>query len=482
MAVLYGISGKATGKKGDTVFSVRKGQQIMRQYNPIVADPKTTKQTNARAKMKLLSQLSAIMVPILAIPGRGPVTPRNIFTKKNYSLVNFADSKAQLDLVKMQITDSSRAMVNFTADRTTNDAIRVELVENATEKFDRVVYALVKITDDQRIEVVGDTVVSDAQGNGTFPGELPYVEDSVVVLAYGMKDVTAKAKVTFSNIEGLTATQIAQLVTARSISVADATLTETRGCAMAEGATSASSADVVRFQLVINVTGNGTVTGAGSYTQGAEAVVVATPGADFVFAGWYEDGVLLSTVNPGTIDMDRARTIEARFVASGETPVRITVNATSAGNGTVSGGGSVEAGASVTLTATPAEGYRFVGWYVDAGLASSANPYTFTANENTDIEARFEIDQAPIVLTAPTINCPSQGTSATQVTITAGEDATIYYTVDGTTPTNASTQYSAAFNVNPGTTIKAIAYYGGQASAVSTKTYQLDDSGNGDTN
>lgn len=57
-----------------------------------------------------------------------------------------------------------------------------------------------------------------------------------------------------------------------------------------------------------------------------------------------------------------------------------------------------------------------------------------------------------------TINCETAG-------------ATIYYTTDGTTPTNESTQYSGPIAISTPTTLKAIAYKNNTASAVTTATY-----------
>ncbi len=67
----------------------------------------------------------------------------------------------------------------------------------------------------------------------------------------------------------------------------------------------------------------------------------------------------------------------------------VTVTAT-ATNGSVTGGGVVEEGTSVTLTATPDAGYQFVNWTVGGAEVSTANPYTFTAEEDVTVVANFE--------------------------------------------------------------------------------------------
>ena len=61
--------------------------------------------------------------------------------------------------------------------------------------------------------------------------------------------------------------------------------------------------------------------------------------------------------------------------------------------------------------------------------------------------------------------------SSTEVTITAAEGASIYYTNDGSTPTAASTAYSEALTLEATTTIKAIAVKGGITSEVASKTF-----------
>ena len=63
-------------------------------------------------------------------------------------------------------------------------------------------------------------------------------------------------------------------------------------------------------------------------------------------------------------------------------------------------------------------------------------------------------------------------TEAQNVTIDcATAEASIYYTIDGTEPSAASTPYSEAINISSTTTLKAIAIKDGESSAVATATY-----------
>jgi hypothetical protein len=59
------------------------------------------------------------------------------------------------------------------------------------------------------------------------------------------------------------------------------------------------------------------------------------------------------------------------------------------------------------------------------------------------------------------------------VRLTAATGADIYYTTDGSTPTQSSTQYSSAIQVTAQTTIKAIAIDAYGSSEVSTNTYTV---------
>ena len=71
----------------------------------------------------------------------------------------------------------------------------------------------------------------------------------------------------------------------------------------------------------------------------------------------------------------------------------------------------------------------------------------------------------------PTIAGNTEFEDEVEVTITAAAGATIYYTLDGTDPTDASTEYTTAFTLNETKTVKAIAKVGTDVSYIATKVF-----------
>ena len=59
-------------------------------------------------------------------------------------------------------------------------------------------------------------------------------------------------------------------------------------------------------------------------------------------------------------------------------------------NGVVTGAAKYIKGSSVTVTAAPNNGYRFTGWYVDGEAVSTESTYTFTADNDVALTAKFE--------------------------------------------------------------------------------------------
>ena len=85
--------------------------------------------------------------------------------------------------------------------------------------------------------------------------------------------------------------------------------------------------------------------------------------------------------------------------------------------------------------------------------------------------ALYKKASAEGVILAPTIIGEVNFLDKTTVSITAEEGLKVFYTLDGTEPTNASTEYTAPFELTATTTVKAVAYDGDKASAVVSKTF-----------
>lgn len=80
-------------------------------------------------------------------------------------------------------------------------------------------------------------------------------------------------------------------------------------------------------------------------------------------------------------------------------------------------------------------------------------------------------DAAADFVATPSIAGEQSFKDAVTVTITAETGLDVYYTLDGTEPTKASTKYTAPFALTATTTVKAVAYNGDKASLVVEKTF-----------
>lgn len=73
-----------------------------------------------------------------------------------------------------------------------------------------------------------------------------------------------------------------------------------------------------------------------------------------------------------------------------EGKLRISISASPANGGTVKGGGYFDEGEQVTVVATAASEYNFLGWYNGETRVSQSASYTFTAENNLTLVAKFE--------------------------------------------------------------------------------------------
>ncbi len=140
-----------------------------------------------------------------------------------------------------------------------------------------------------------------------------------------------------------------------------------------------------------NPTAGGTVTGAGSYKDGATVSLTATPKSGYDFVSWTENGSVVSTSATYSFTATADRNLVANFQANTVTKYTISATANPTAGGSVSGAGEYEAGKTVTLTATPNSGYNFVNWTENGTEVSTSAAYSFTASANRTLVANFEL-------------------------------------------------------------------------------------------
>ena len=228
MAKFYGSAVK-TGKLGGSVFSIRNGEVIERQYQPQVANPNTEAQVEARAKLKLMSQLSAVMAPVIAMQRVGSVSSRNMFVKENYPATTYSNNQAGIDLLSVKLTKSVVSMPGIGAERSENRILAYisQTGRVGTLDVNRVVYVMFMQQADNTVRLVSSAVATVAGTNGEWPVDLPPTNNAGVIYAYGVRDNSELARATFGNMTVPSAETLAKLIVSRTLTNADVTLTET---------------------------------------------------------------------------------------------------------------------------------------------------------------------------------------------------------------------------------------------------------------
>lgn len=92
MAKIYGLNGVLRGRQGNNVFSVFNGTQVVKAYQPVVANPKTLSQREQRAKFALAGKFSSA-TPSDALVGMRGGNPRERRAKFVQILVKNATTR-----------------------------------------------------------------------------------------------------------------------------------------------------------------------------------------------------------------------------------------------------------------------------------------------------------------------------------------------------------------------------------------------------
>lgn len=224
---LNGLVGLGTGKLGQSVFSVNAGTQIVRQYQPIVANPSTTTQVEQRSKFKLMSQLAAAMAPVIAIPKAGMLTPRNQFVSLNFPDLDINEGSAEADLGILQITKSSLPMIGISASWRSSGYLSLKLDSAAPANITSVAYAIFERTEDNKLSLVKEEVVNTPGDGRTFDVEPLVGNKSVIVYSYGIIATSEAGHAKYDEYQVVSAAFMADLIATHRLTANEVKVTKT---------------------------------------------------------------------------------------------------------------------------------------------------------------------------------------------------------------------------------------------------------------
>lgn len=328
MGKVTSLYGKTSGKIGSIVFSTSGGETIAREYNPHVANPNTQAQVNQRARMKLMSQLSAALSPVIAMTKEGLISRRNKFVQKNFAASYALNGEAQITYENVQITEGNTSLPAIVAEGVVAEgamALGAGLIAEPSATISRIVYCLFRKTAESKLEFVDSQIITSRasitpniyfQASWTGLAVAEYV-----VFAYGMSDTSERASAEYGNLNVVTASDLARLVATRSISFQDYQFTQTRAITIKSDGTAVQPETAGNLRVYVTALGQGgTVTGGGSFAPGASCTVEATAATGYTFRAWLKNGTaqVVSTANPYTFTVQEQTDLIAAFdVSSG---------------------------------------------------------------------------------------------------------------------------------------------------------------------
>ena len=176
-------------------------------------------------------------------------------------------------------------------------------------------------------------------------------------------------------------------------------------------------ATIMYYQLQLNATEGGSVSGGGRYLANQQVTLHAYPDSKFDFVGWYDvaTGDELSTQQYFYYTTTaKHRVLEARFQFNPDNPgepsepiVRRTITAVATEGGTVNFSSQrVLIGNSITLYANTNTGYDFDGWYLNGEFYTNLSSFSYTVTDAAvqAFEARFTFNPSnPAEPNTPTV-------------------------------------------------------------------------------
>ena len=300
MAKQTSLFGKISGKIGSVVFSTSGGETISREYNPHVANPNTSAQINQRARMKLMSQISAALAPSLAYTKDGLVSARNKFVKRNFDSTYALSGVAQCSYENLQLTEGNLGLPGITIQGTSaasGRTIGFGFLEEPSANISRVVWNVFQKSEEGKLNFVKSLIVSQRLvGQSYFGGSMENMpQGDLVIYAYGMIDTSESATARYGELNVITGSDLATLVATRAISFTDFQFTQTRGATLGADNQPVTPSEPGKIRVFVTALGNGgSVSGGGSFDAGTEVTVVATPNSGYTFVKWVYNGTELT--------------------------------------------------------------------------------------------------------------------------------------------------------------------------------------------
>lgn len=336
MGKVTSLYGKTTGKIGSIVFSTSGGETIAREYNPHVANPNTPAQVNQRARMKLMSQLSAALSPVIAMTKDGLTSKRNKFVQKNFGASYAFNGTAQISYENVQLTEGSTGFPQIVVEAYNEYVVDsyVSLATQPAANISRVVYCVFIKSEENRLQYL-DSVISNNRLNPDVPGAifgaiLPSMEvqtegstttftKEYVIYAYGMADTSERATARYGNLNVQSASDIATLVANRTISFEDFQFTQTRGTTVGQGSSGDTPTPAGQARVFVTALGNGgTVSGGGTFQVGTTVTVTATPNSGYTFVKWIYNGTELTASTSATYSFTLNQQVDLVAVFEGD--------------------------------------------------------------------------------------------------------------------------------------------------------------------
>ena len=138
------------------------------------------------------------------------------------------------------------------------------------------------------------------------------------------------------------------------------------------------------YQVTANAEEGGEANGTATYHYGASAAVEAFAGEGYNFAGWYENGKLVSEDAKYTFGITDHRELTAKFAKKS---YQITANAEEGGE--ARGTGTYLYGDTAVVEAIANEKFNFVGWYENNMQVSDEAVYEFNVTGDRVLTAKF---------------------------------------------------------------------------------------------